>query len=129
MFKLPEKEMAVIRSTPDNGNRTLPQQTLDTLLNSNHEVEPATIKGVRHLEDVDLNSPTYLIESPNGTQALMNATYVRLILDRYPNATMHLPPPVEKSKSTTRPVVFKDQGTVIGVVMPIEDGRKYKVKG
>jgi hypothetical protein len=78
---------------------------------------------------VDLNSPTYLIESPNGTQALMNATYVRLILDRYPNATMHLPPPVEKSKSTTRPVVFKDQGTVIGVVMPIEDGRKYKVKG
>jgi hypothetical protein len=115
LFKLPEKELKVIREAVAPEGRKLPKSSIDTLLDSNHEVEPATIKGVRHLEDVDLNSPTYLIESPHGTQALMNATYVRLILDRYPNATIHLPPPVEKSKSTTRPVVFKDQGTVIGL--------------
>lgn len=136
LMKLPPKEHEKVKAAKGEYDKVYSDRLHKMsaeIMSAPTETHAATIAGGR-IKETEVGSgkkkkttqsPEYLIQSPSGKQAIVNAEYIQAIKDRWPKATMHL----DLKKPTTGPIQFKMGKETVGVVMPLDMKEKPEVKG
>jgi hypothetical protein len=122
MLKLPDKELAKVKAARGPLDPETPNNAVQRIIDSPHEDTPAQVVGHRLLSYGQGHEAPQTMYQNGNRKALVDSNFEATIKKRYPQATVHLP------ESNQGPLIYKHQGNVVGLAMPLHGVNDKEVK-